>query len=196
MRQQRTYFPVDNADLFELPPPPRAVPSFVVRRARRDRALALFLIAFAGGVVAMAFFARGWLLVPVAVVVLALGYTGWGLLRNARALPLACADGEVVLARVHMDMGQTLDEIVYVDRAEQVSISGQLGVFAGDPGTATVKVDYEFAGRVRHVVLNLSHAGKPLAVRVGKQVGCAVLVSPRFPEEPLLITEQLRRSLI
>jgi hypothetical protein len=95
---------------------------------------------------------------------------------------------------VSIDLGGGPTEVRYAREEKDVSFAGDLAVFAGDPASAQVSMDYEYAGRIYSVSARVVGEGKPAAVRLGEKLGCAVLVHAADPGRPLLVTEKMARA--
>jgi len=198
MAREKIYVPVDPADVFSVPSAPRPLPEFLVVRARKGDRRALTLVsAAAGGALGgalMGLWAGG--MMALAAVPLCVGLAGWGFWqrRRARWLVAVARNGVPIKARVKIDLGQGPTEVQYAPDEKDVSFSGNLAVFAGDPKSARVSMDYEYGGRIWSVQTRVVGEGKPAPVKLAGKVGCAVLVLDDQPGRPLLVTEKMTRG--
>jgi hypothetical protein len=196
MARDKIYVPVDPADVFLVPPAPRDPPVFIVERARHGRRLALILACasvvgalggawLSGATAAVTFFA--------CAVAAGFGFLQW---RGARWLLRVVRDGQPIAAKVCIDLGHGPTEVKYAN--EERDVSGNLAVFAGDPTSANMSMDYEYAGRIWSVATRVVGEGKPAAVRLqlGGKVGCAVLVHAADPGRPLLVTQKMAKAVL
>ncbi len=85
----------------------------------------------------------------------------------------------------------------YANEERDVSCSGNLAVFAGDPTSANMSMDYEFAGRIWSVATRVVGEGKPAPVllQLGGKIGCAVLLLAGDPGRPLLVTQKMAKAV-
>jgi hypothetical protein len=194
MPRDKIYVPVDPADVFSVPSAPRALPAYVVERAKKGERRALTLVsAAAGGALGGAFMGGHFAMValPLCVVLAAWGF--W-LRRGARWLLRVVREGQPIKARVAIDLGRGPTEVQYAPDERDVSFSGNLAVFAGDPKSAHVSMDYEYGGRIWSVQRRVVGEGKPAPVKLSGKVGCAVLVLDDQPGRPLLVTQKMARG--
>jgi hypothetical protein len=195
MAREKIYVPVDPADVFQVPSAPRSLPAYLVDRSRKSDRRALTLVsAAAGGALGGAFMA-GW--VALAALPLCLGLALWGFWqkRSAKWLVTVARDGQPVTAKVKMMLGGGPTELRYAPDEKDISSSGNMAVFAGDPESAQVSMDYEYGGRIWSVSTRVVGEGKPAPVRVSGKVGCAVLIHDDWPGRPLLVTQKMAKAV-
>jgi hypothetical protein len=194
MARDKIYVPVDPADVFQVPPAPRALPPYLVDRARKGERRALTLVSAAAGGALGGAFMGGWL--ALAALPLCVALAGWGFWQrqSARWLLRVAQDGQPIKAKVSIDLGRGPTELQYAPDERDVSFSGNLAVFAGDPKSAQMSMDYEYGGRIWSVSTRVIGEGKPAAVRLSGKVGCAVLVHDDRPGSPLLVTQKMTKD--
>ena len=195
MPREKIYVPVDPADIVQLPSAPRAVPTFVVDRAKkRDRRSVTLVAGAAGGALGGALMG-GWSALAALPLCIALAGLGFLQRRSAQSLLRVARDGEPIIAKVCIDLGRGPTEVKYANEEKDVSFAGNLAVFAGDPSSARVSMDYEYAGRIYSVNARVEGEGKPAPVQVAGKVGCVVLVHPSEPGRPLLVTQKMAKAV-
>jgi hypothetical protein len=194
MARDKIYVPVDPADVFQVPSAPRKPPDFVIERSHRgDRRALTLMSAAAGGALGGAFMG-GWFAVAALPLCLGLALGGFLARRSARWLVRVVRDGQLVKAKVAIDLGSGPTELQYAPDEKDVSFSGNLAVFVGDPKSAQVSLDYEYGGRIWSVSMRVVGEGKPAPVKLSGKVGCAVLVLDDQPGRPLLVTQKMARG--
>lgn len=195
MPRDKIYVPVDPADIVQIPPAPRDVPSFVAESAKKQDRRALTLVSAAAGGALGGALMGGWTAVAAVPVCVLLATLGFLERRSARAILRVARDGEPIIAKVRIDLGGGPTELKYANEERDVSFGGDLAVFAGDPSSANVSMDYEYAGRIYSVNARVIGEGKPAPVRVAGKVGCAVLVHADEPGRPLLLTQKMAKAV-
>jgi hypothetical protein len=195
MPREKIYVPVDPADIVQIRPPPRDVPSFVADLARRRDRKALTLVSAATGGALGGALMGGWTAVAALPICVLLATLGFLQRRGARSLLRVAREGEAIIAKVRIDLGGGPTELKYANEERDVSFGGDLAVFAGDPKSASVSMDYEYAGRIYSVNARVVGEGKPAPVRVAGKVGCAVLVHAAEPGRPLLVTHKMAKAV-
>ena len=196
MPREKIYVPVDPADVIQMPTAPRGVPAYVIERARSGDRRALTLVSAAAGGALAGAWVGGWTALMALVVCVVLATLGFLRRRAAQWLLRVTRDGQMVAAKVCIDLGGGLTEVRYAPDERDVSYSGNLAVFAGDPASASVSMDYEYSGRIYSVATRVIGEGKPAAIRIGAKVGCAVLVHADRPGQPMLITQKMAKAVL
>jgi hypothetical protein len=193
MSRNKIYVPVDPADVFQVPSAPRHAPAYLIERSHRgDRRALTLMSAAAGGALGGAFMG-GWFAVAALPVCLALALGGFWQRRSARWLVRVVRDGLPLKAKVAIDLGRGPTEVRYVH--DEKDVSGDMAVFAGDPTSAQVSLDYEYGGRIWSVSMRVVGEGKPAPVKLAGKVGCAVLVLDDQPGRPLLVTQKMAKAV-
>jgi len=196
MAREKIYVPVDPQDVVQLPPAPRALPDFLVDRSRKGERRALTLVSAAAGGALGGAFVGGWFAIAAVPLCVGLAAFGFRERRAAQWLLRIARDGQAISAKVCIDLGQGPTEVKYAPDERDVSFSGNLAVFAGDPARANVSMDYEYGGRIYSVATRVVGEGKPAAVRLQGKVGCAVLVHADRPGRPLLVTQRMAKTVL
>jgi hypothetical protein len=194
MPRDKIYVPVDPADVFSVPSAPRPLPDYLVERARKGDRRALTLVSAAAGGALGGAFMGGWIATFALPLCVVLAGCGFWVRRRAKWLLKVAREGVPIKARVAIDLGRGPTEVQYAPDEKDVSFSGNLAVFAGDPKSARVSMDYEYGGRIWSVQTRVVGEGKPAPVKLSGKVGCAVLVLDDQPGRPLLVTQKMARG--